>query len=205
MRYRTHHRDWGTLGAYGLGAKLRLSAQFEVIRRGSPRRSGRQRDSNSGSMTSGLECCPRKSGERATPTIGRLPGSRPETRADARWDCRWVSSRLSLRPSREQHVLCGRETGWCSAEALKPPPSRARTATGSRRHHSSRRRRCHHPPSRTMAFRFASFPIRNQVFYQSPLSLGLVNLKPLVPGRASSPPLAVHSSLTKERESQTCS
>ncbi|KAM0754618.1 HIT-like protein, partial [Meredithblackwellia eburnea MCA 4105] len=32
-------------------------------------------------------------------------------------------------------------------------------------------------------FRFASFPIANQVFLQSSLSLGLVNLKPLVPGR----------------------
>ncbi|GAA6008677.1 hypothetical protein JCM11491_003395 [Sporobolomyces phaffii] len=32
------------------------------------------------------------------------------------------------------------------------------------------------------SFRFASFKIPNQVFYQSPLSLGIVNLKPLVPG-----------------------
>ncbi|KAM0792820.1 hypothetical protein ACM66B_002586 [Microbotryomycetes sp. NB124-2] len=31
-------------------------------------------------------------------------------------------------------------------------------------------------------FRFASFSIVNQVFFQSSLSLGLVNLKPLVPG-----------------------
>ncbi|KAK4049443.1 Dinucleoside triphosphate hydrolase [Microbotryomycetes sp. JL201] len=31
-------------------------------------------------------------------------------------------------------------------------------------------------------FRFASFSIVNQVFFQSTLSLGLVNLKPLVPG-----------------------
>ncbi|SGY68737.1 BQ5605_C004g02915 [Microbotryum silenes-dioicae] len=33
-------------------------------------------------------------------------------------------------------------------------------------------------------FRFASFSITNQIFYQSSLSLALVNLKPLVPGRA---------------------
>lgn len=45
------------------------------------------------------------------------------------------------------------------------------------------------PPHSTMAnvaagpFRFASFSIVNQVFFQSSLSLGLVNLKPLVPGR----------------------
>ncbi|GAA5873559.1 hypothetical protein JCM16303_001164 [Sporobolomyces ruberrimus] len=32
------------------------------------------------------------------------------------------------------------------------------------------------------SFRFASFKIPNQIFYQSPLSLGIVNLKPLVPG-----------------------
>ncbi|SCZ92483.1 BZ3500_MvSof-1268-A1-R1_Chr5-2g07901 [Microbotryum saponariae] len=32
-------------------------------------------------------------------------------------------------------------------------------------------------------FRFASFSITNQIFYQSSLSLALVNLKPLVPGR----------------------
>ncbi|KDE08683.1 hypothetical protein MVLG_01141 [Microbotryum lychnidis-dioicae p1A1 Lamole] len=31
-------------------------------------------------------------------------------------------------------------------------------------------------------FRFASFSITNQIFYQSSLSLALVNLKPLVPG-----------------------
>jgi bis(5'-adenosyl)-triphosphatase len=30
--------------------------------------------------------------------------------------------------------------------------------------------------------RFSSFNISNQIFYQSKLSLGLVNLKPLVPG-----------------------
>ncbi|KAK4702964.1 bis(5'-adenosyl)-triphosphatase, partial [Phenoliferia sp. Uapishka_3] len=34
----------------------------------------------------------------------------------------------------------------------------------------------------SLPFRFASFAIPNQVFYQSALSLGLVNLKPLVPG-----------------------
>lgn len=33
------------------------------------------------------------------------------------------------------------------------------------------------------SWRFATFTIKNQVFYQSPLTLGLVNLKPLVPGR----------------------
>jgi len=38
--------------------------------------------------------------------------------------------------------------------------------------------------------RFATFRVPNQVFYQSALSAGIVNLKPLVPGRASlsSPP-----------------
>ncbi|GAA5894919.1 bis(5'-adenosyl)-triphosphatase [Sporobolomyces salmoneus] len=34
----------------------------------------------------------------------------------------------------------------------------------------------------TSSLRFASFKIPNQIFYQSPLSLGIVNLKPLVPG-----------------------
>lgn len=32
------------------------------------------------------------------------------------------------------------------------------------------------------SFRFATIKITNQVFFQSPLSLGIVNLKPLVPG-----------------------
>ncbi|GAA5924278.1 bis(5'-adenosyl)-triphosphatase [Sporobolomyces koalae] len=36
--------------------------------------------------------------------------------------------------------------------------------------------------SLSSSFRFASFKIPNQIFYQSPLSLGIVNLKPLVPG-----------------------
>lgn len=33
--------------------------------------------------------------------------------------------------------------------------------------------------------RFATFRVPNQVFYQSALSCGIVNLKPLVPGRPS--------------------
>lgn len=37
--------------------------------------------------------------------------------------------------------------------------------------------------------RFATFRVPNQVFYQSALSAGIVNLKPLVPGRASPLPL----------------
>ncbi|GAA6055000.1 hypothetical protein JCM3770_000487 [Rhodotorula araucariae] len=36
--------------------------------------------------------------------------------------------------------------------------------------------------SAVSTLRFASFRVPNQVFYQSPLSAGIVNLKPLVPG-----------------------
>lgn len=39
------------------------------------------------------------------------------------------------------------------------------------------------PPTMSLPLLFSTFKISGQVFYQSALSLGLVNLKPLTPGR----------------------